>query len=132
MILNLKSLNQYVVYHHFKMDTIWTAVAMMKPGCYMATIDLKDAYYSVSIAKLDRKYLKFSWRGNLYELTCFPNGLAFCPRKFTKLLKPVYSTLRWVTYQLPTLMIHICKLIFMITVSKMLLIQLQCLTNWDL
>lgn len=94
MILNLKSLNQYVVYHHFKMDTIWTAVAMMKPGCYMASIDLKDAYYSVSIAKLDRKYLKFSWRGNLYELTCFPNGLAFCPRKFTKLLKPVYSTLR--------------------------------------
>ena len=32
MILNLKSLNQYVVYHHFKMDTIWTAVAMMTPG----------------------------------------------------------------------------------------------------
>ena len=28
------------------------------------------------------------------NLTCFPNGLAFCPRKFTKLLKPVYSTLR--------------------------------------
>ncbi|PFX20474.1 hypothetical protein AWC38_SpisGene15072 [Stylophora pistillata] len=24
---------------------------------------------------------------------CFPNGLAFCPRKFTKLLKPVYSHL---------------------------------------
>ena len=30
----------------------------------------------------------------VYEFTCFPNGLAFCPRKFTKLLKPVYSTLR--------------------------------------
>lgn len=60
----------------------------------MASIDLKDAYYSVSIAKLDQKYLKFSWRGNLYEFTCFPDGLAFCPRKFTKLLKPVYSTLR--------------------------------------
>jgi len=94
MILNLKSLNQYVIYHHFKMDTVWTAVEMMKPGCYMASIDLKDAYYSVSIDKQDHKYLKFSWRGNLYQFTCFPNGLAFCPRKFTKLLKPVYSTLR--------------------------------------
>ena len=61
---------------------------------YMASIDLKDAYYSVSIATLDRIYLKFSWQGNLYEFTCFPNGLAFCPRKFTKLLKPVYSTFR--------------------------------------
>ena len=28
------------------------------------------------------------------RFTCFPNGLAFCPRKFTKLLKPVFATLR--------------------------------------
>ena len=26
--------------------------------------------------------------------TCFPNGLAFCPRKFTKLTKPAFSVLR--------------------------------------
>ena len=32
--------------------------------------------------------------GQFYKFTCFPNGLAFCPRKFTKLLKPVYATLR--------------------------------------
>ena len=94
MILNLKSLNQYVTYHHFKMDTIHTAVEMMTPGCYMCSVDLKSAYYSVAIAPSDQKYLKFSWRGKLYQFTCFPNGLAFCPRKFTKLLKPVYSTLR--------------------------------------
>ncbi|KXJ15837.1 Retrovirus-related Pol polyprotein from transposon 412 [Exaiptasia diaphana] len=94
MILNLKSLNQYVVYHHFKMDKIWTVVDMMKPNCYMASIDLKDAYHSISIAEQYQKYLKFKWRGNLYKFTCFPNGLALCPRKFTKLLKPVYSTLR--------------------------------------
>ena len=94
MILNLKSLNQYVTYYHFKMDTIHTAVEMMTTGCYMCSVDLKSAYYSVAIAPSDQKYLKFSWRGKLYQFTCFPNGLAFCPRKFTKLLKPVYSTLR--------------------------------------
>ena len=60
----------------------------------MASIDLKDAYYSVHIDDLHQKYLNFSWKGNLYQFTCFPNGLALCPRKFTKLLKPVYSTLR--------------------------------------
>lgn len=94
MILNLKSLNQYIVYHHFKMDSILTAVSLMKHGCFMAFLDLKDAYYSVSIAQEDRKYFKFVWRGKLYKFTCFPNGLALCPRKFTKLLKPGYSTLR--------------------------------------
>ena len=67
---------------------------MVKPRCFMASIDLKDAYYSVPIATADQKYLKFQWRGKLYEHVCFPNGLAFCPRKFTKLLKPIYSHLR--------------------------------------
>ena len=94
MILNLKSLNQYVTYYHFKMDTIHTAVEMMTSRCYMCSVDLKSAYYSVAIAPSDQNYLKFSWRGKLYQFTCFPNILAFCPRKFTKLLKPVYSTLR--------------------------------------
>ena len=94
MILNLKSLNQYAEYHHFKLGTIWTAVHMLTSGCFMASIDLKDAYYSVHMDYLHQKYFKFSWIGNLYQFTCFPNGMELCPRKFTKLLKPVYSTLR--------------------------------------
>ena len=67
---------------------------MMRPGCFMASIDLKDAFYSVPIHKDHQKYLKFQWRGKLYQYTCFPNGLAIFPRKFTKLLKPVFSNLR--------------------------------------
>ena len=76
------------------MGSIWNAIQLMKPGCYMASVDLKDAYYSVHVSKKHQKYLKFSWNGKLYKFTCFPNGLALAPRKFTKLLKPVYSTLR--------------------------------------
>ena len=30
----------------------------------------------------------------MYEFVCFPNGLAPCPRQSTKLLKPVFSSLR--------------------------------------
>lgn len=94
MILNLKSFNQHVEYQHFKMDSVWTAIRLMTPNCYMASIDLKDAYYSVPIAKPHQKYLKFEWNNMLFQFTCFPNGLAFCPRKFTKLMKPVFATLR--------------------------------------
>ena len=50
MILNLKGLNRHIEYHHFKMDTLWSAVRLMTPQCYMASLDLKDAYYSVPIA----------------------------------------------------------------------------------
>ena len=94
MILNLRGLNEYVEYRHFKMDSIWNAIRLMKPYCYMASVDLKDAYYSVGICSEHQKYLNFSWNGTLYKFTCFPNGLALAPRKFTKLLKPVYSSLR--------------------------------------
>ena len=94
MILNLKGLNQFVEYRHFKMESFSTIVNMVKPDCFMASIDLKDAYYSVPIATEHQKYLKFMWEGKLYKFVCFPNGLAFCPRKFTKLLKPINSHLR--------------------------------------
>ncbi|CAB4027168.1 Hypothetical predicted protein [Paramuricea clavata] len=76
------------------MGTVWTAISLMKPGCYMASIDLKDAYYCVPVDQEHQKYLKFMWKGTLYQYTCYPNGLACCPRKFTKLMKPVYCTLR--------------------------------------
>jgi len=94
LILNLKRLNIHVEYQRYKMDTLRSAINIMRPNCYMASVDLKDAYYSVPIAYCDQKYLKFEWMGQFYKFTCFPNGLAFCPRKFTKLLKPVYVTLR--------------------------------------
>lgn len=48
-ILNLKGLNEFVEYHHFKMENLKSAITLMRPNCYMATLDLKDAYYSVSI-----------------------------------------------------------------------------------
>ena len=89
MILNLKTLNEFVSYYHFKMDNIKTALKLMRPGCFMASVDLKDAYYSVPIATEDRRYLKFEW-----QYTCLPNGLACAPRLFTKILKPVYSHIR--------------------------------------
>ena len=94
MILTLKSFNQHIEYQHFKMDSVWTAIRLMTPSCYMASVDLKHAYYSVPIAESDQKYLKFEWKNILYQFSCFTNGLAFCPRKFTKLMKPVFATLR--------------------------------------
>ena len=57
MILNLKALNQYAVKIHFKMDRIHTISKLIEKDCFMASVDLKDAYYSVPIAKSHRKYL---------------------------------------------------------------------------
>ena len=40
-----------------------------------------------------QKFLRFQWKGKNYQYTCLPNGITSAPRIFTKLMKPVYSTL---------------------------------------
>ena len=35
--------------------------------------------------------MRFTYKGKLYQYTAFPNGLSICPRKFTKLIKPVLA-----------------------------------------
>ena len=45
------------------MDTLNTALGMMRKNCYMASIDLTDAYYSVPVATVDQKYLMFQFEG---------------------------------------------------------------------
>ncbi len=94
VIFNLKKLNESVSYHHFKLDTLQTAVQLVTPGCFMTSIDLKDAYYSIPISEDHQKYLKFYWRDVLYTFTCLPMGLSSSPRIFTKVLKPLFSHLR--------------------------------------
>ena len=94
LILNLKHLNKFVEYHHFKMDTFSTALPLINHESYLASVDLTQAYYSVNVHHSDRKFLRFCWNNQLYQFTCLPNGLASAPRIFTKLLKPVFATLR--------------------------------------
>ena len=94
LVLNLKYLNKFVVYHHFKMESINSATQLTKPNCWMVVLDLKDAYYSVPVAKVHRKFLCFEFEGKLYEFSCLPNELSSAPRVFTKLVKSALSTLR--------------------------------------
>ena len=98
MILNLKKLNKFVEYHHFKMDTFENAIKLVTRNCYMASIDLRHAYYSVPIAEEHQKFLCFQWEGKIYQYTCLPNGISSAPRLFTKLMKPVYAKLRNLGY----------------------------------
>ena len=94
LILNLKNFNCSVEYHHFKMETFDIALKLISKGCFMASIDLKDAYYGIPIHEDYRKYLRFIWRDTLLQFTCLPNGLSCGPRKYTKIMKPVYSLIR--------------------------------------
>ncbi|CAB4006638.1 Hypothetical predicted protein [Paramuricea clavata] len=76
------------------MDTLAAILSLVTPGAYMASIDLKHAYYTIPIADEQRKFLKFVWNEQLYEFCVLPMGLTSSPRIFTKVMKPVLATLR--------------------------------------
>ena len=44
-IFNLKKLNESINYMHFKMESLKNIRLLMKPGVWMGSIDLKDAYF---------------------------------------------------------------------------------------
>ena len=94
MISNLKNLNKFISHIHFKMDTLQSCINLMTENCFMASLDLTHAYYSVSISPDSQRYLKFQVGSQFYKFITLPNGLSSAPRIFTKLMKPVYSTLR--------------------------------------
>lgn len=93
-ILNLKKLNKFINTIHFKLEDIRTATRLMSPNCYMATIDLKNAYYLLSVEKSYRQYLRFQFLNIIYEFTCLPFGLSTAPYVFTKIMKPIMFHLR--------------------------------------
>ena len=94
MIIDLSDLNQFVSKHHFKMDNLDVATSMLFPDAWMASIDLREAYYAIPIHPDDMKYLCFQWKGKYFMFTCLPFGLSSAPLLFTKTLKPIFSEFR--------------------------------------
>ena len=74
MILNLKRLNKFVDYKHFKMESLQNVLELIRPGVYMASIDLKDAFYSVLVHKNHQGYLTFFVDEYLKFVCMPPNG----------------------------------------------------------
>lgn len=93
-ILNLKKLNTFIQAPHFKLEDHRTVLKLLNKGYFLSKIDLKDAYYLVSIREKDRKYLRFRFNNILYQFKSLPFGLNIAPYIFTKILKPVAKILR--------------------------------------
>ena len=76
------------------METLNSAVNAMRPNCYFGSVDLSEAFYSIPIKTEDRKYFRFIFNNNKYQFTSLVMGLGASPGVFTKILKPIFATLR--------------------------------------
>ena len=76
------------------MEGIHTLKDLIKPGDWLAKVDLKDAYFAISIHDTYKQYLRFNFQGKLYQFSCLPFGLLLAPWVFTKTLKPALALLQ--------------------------------------
>lgn len=91
-MFNLRQLNTFAETTRFKIEGLALLRSTLRENDVM--LDMKDAYFSISIAEEHRKYLRFIFNDLLYEFQCLPFGLSTAPRTFTKVLKPVIAMLR--------------------------------------
>lgn len=86
-----QSINNYMeeTFKPFTYKTSDQVCEEMTPGCYMATVDIKQAYRTVSVHPQDREYMGISWRLNddpCYLLdTRLAFGLRCAPYVFTRI-----------------------------------------------
>ncbi|KAI2655602.1 Transposon Ty3-G Gag-Pol polyprotein [Labeo rohita] len=80
-ILDLRLLNHSVMRLKFKMLTVNQVLSQIRSK---DLIDLKDAYFHVSILPQHRKFLRFAFRGEAYQYRVLLFGLALSFRTFKK------------------------------------------------
>jgi hypothetical protein len=93
-ILNLKPLNQCLVKRKFKMENLRSVKKAIKPGDWLMSLDLQDAYMHIPIHKSYRKFLRFKIGGQAFQFLVLPFGLSSAPRVFTKVLAPLVAEAR--------------------------------------
>ncbi len=66
----------------------------IRPRDWFAVIDLKDAYFHVSILPRHRPFLRFAFEGRAYQSKVLPFRLALSPRVFTKVVEGALVPMR--------------------------------------
>ena len=93
-VVNLKDLNSNILCQHFKMKELFLSKEIFLSGDQVYKIDLKDAFFAISLSTKSRNYVKYQWKGLPYEFCCFCFWFSPAPLVLTKLLKVPVSLLR--------------------------------------
>jgi len=108
-ILNLSPLNVSIKPKKFRQETLRKVMRSLglsarranhpsaQPpgdGPWAVSLDLKDAYFHVAVAKHHTRFLRFAYDGVCYEYLVLPFGLSTAPRTFTRVVRALAGYLR--------------------------------------
>ena len=93
-ILDLRILNRALHKLPFRMLTLKRILTCIRFQDWFVAIDLKDAYFHVSILPRHRPFLRFAFEGRAFQYKVLPFGLSLSPRVFTKVAEAALAPLR--------------------------------------
>ena len=93
LIIDLSTLNDYITSSHFHMETPQSVLRSVRPGDWMVSLDLQDAYLQVPVHHDSRRYLRFVVAGKSYQFRVLCFGLTTAPQVFTRIMAPVSAIL---------------------------------------
>ena len=99
-VLDLSTLNLFLENISFRMESPSSIRDSIHRGDWATSIDLKDAYFHILIHKSDRKFLRFVWKGRIFQFVALPFGLAPAPWVFTKIVREFCGSVRAMGFRL--------------------------------
>ena len=88
-VIDLSHLNEFVQLTPFKMETVTSVLLSVREGDFLASLDLKDAYFQIPIHRSSRKLLRFTSEGTVYQSQVLCFGLSTAPQVFTRVFAVV-------------------------------------------
>ena len=87
-VIDLSHLNEFVQLTRFKMETVTSVLLSVREGDFLASLDLKDAYFQIPIHPSSRKLLRLTSEGQFTSSEpCFE--LSTAPQVFTRVFAAV-------------------------------------------
>ena len=88
-VIDHSHLNEFVQLTRFKMETVASVLLSVREGDFLASLDLKDAYFQIPIHRSSRKLLRFTSEGTVYQFRALCFGLSTAPQVFTRVFAVV-------------------------------------------
>ena len=92
-IIDLSTLNHYVNSSGFHMETPRSVLNSIRPGDWMISLDLQDAYLQVPVHHDSRRFLRFVVDGKPFQFRVLCFGLTTALQVFTRIMAPVSAIL---------------------------------------
>ena len=88
-VIDLSPRNGFVRQTPFKMETAALVLLSVQEGDFLASVDLKDAYFQIPVHQSSRKLLCFTSEGTVYQFKVLCFGLSTAPQVFTRVFAAV-------------------------------------------